>query len=405
MTTLPEGLVPVQDVTTQQVLYGARATSHRYELLEHSPVTGLDSLVGFLDGVTEAGSLNWVSGTRVKKSGNLTVTDLAAAAPGLVRIGDVNIVTTRIRPVLLIEGLPEMPLSVYVVTASPEKWAATGRSFALELHDKSTVLDQDAVDKTFTAGTTTAILAIVKSVVESAGERISVDASDTRKLVSPMVWPAGTSKLSIVNDLLEVLNYNSLWVDGVGSFRATPYIRPAARSILYSMLNDATGAALVRELTDGAQSIYSPDWSRDRDTYKVPNKVVAVQAASGSAAPASGTATNEDPSSPFSYPSRGRWITETVSGVEVPDFSASPDPAAAVEDFLEQKAQRSLIGFSSVQAAVSVKSLPIPLELLDAVRFASAPAGIDARHTVRSIRLPLRFDGLMSLELQEVTDL
>jgi hypothetical protein len=405
MIELPTGMVPMRDLTTTEILYGARSTTFRYELLAHDPSTGVDSLIGFLDGVQPAGSLNWSASASVKKSGTLTVLDVASAAQGLIRIADVNLVTTRIRPVLIIEGLPEIPLSIYEITAAPESWADTGRSFALELHDKSTVLYQDEVDETYTADTTFPVLTIISSVIQSAGELISVDASETSTLLTPKVWPAGTSKLQIVNDLLGVLNYNALWVDGVGNFRATPYVKPADRSILYVVLNDDTGEAIVRELTDGAESIYTPDWSRDRDVYGIPNKVVAVQSGTGDTEPLSDFATNEDPTSPFSYQARGRWIVSTITGVEVPDYSADPDPVASTKAFLKVKAQQSLIASSAVQATVSVKCLPIPLELLDAIMFASAPADIDARHTVQSVQLPLQFDALMSLNLQEVIDL
>ena len=404
MITLPSGVVPVQDLTTRQILYGARETSHRFELLSHDPATGLDSLAGYLDGVEPGGSLRWSAGGRVKKRGNLTVLDLVTANPGQVRIADVNLVTTRIRPVRVVEGLPETPLGVYVLTASPEVWADTGRSYGLELHDKSTVLDEDAVENSFTAGVSDTVLEIVQGVVESAGETISVDGSDVRSLKTSMVWDAGTSKLSIVNDLLGALNYRSLWVDGVGAFRATPYVRPADRSIRYQMLSDA-GGPLVRELVDGDESIFSPEWTRDRDTYKVPNKVIAIAQGTGDTEPLTGTATNENPDSPFSFQARGRWIVRVLDNVDVPDFSGEADPEAATIAFLEAKAQQSLIASSAVQAAVAVACLPIPLELSDAIRFASAPAGIDARHTVRSVDLSLSFDGLMGLELMEVVDL
>lgn len=405
MIELPSGVVPVRDLSTREILYGARSTSHRFELLAHDPTSGVDSLIGYLDGVLPDASLSWSSAARVKKSGSLSVLDVLVAEQGLVRAADVDLVATRIRPVMLVEGLPEIPLGVYVITAAPESWSNTGRTYSLELHDKSTVLDQDAIEVTFTASDSVPVLQIVQDVIESAGERIDVDASVSLTLTQPRVWEAGTSKLTIVNDLLETLNYQALWVDGVGNFRATPVVRPAQRSIRYTVLNDDTGQALVRELTDGDESIYQPEWERDRDTYDVPNKVIAVAAGSGEAAPLSGTVTNEDPDSEFSYPKRGRWIVRILEGVEVPDFSGAPDPSAATVAFLQEKALQTLVTASAVQASVSVSCLPIPVELLDAVRFASTPAGIEARHTVRSVGLDLRFDGLMSLELQEVIDL
>jgi hypothetical protein len=397
VTVLPAGLVPVRDVTTREVLYGARSTAYRYELLEHNTTTGVDSLVGFLDGVRDGGSMQWSSSASVKKSCTLSVVDLVKAGPGLTRVSDVNLISTRIRPVLVIEGLPEIPLGVYVVTAAPEQWDATGRTYSIELHDKSTVLEQDAVEVTYSVGTSTAVLGLVKAVVESAGELIDVDASDTRTLTSPLVWEAGTSKLRIVNDLLDALNYNALFVDGVGNFQATKYVAPADRSVRYSMLNDDSGARMVRELSDGQESIYLPEWKRDRDTYKVPNRVIAVAAGGGDAEPLSGTVTNEDSTSPFSFPSRGRWVTRVLDGVDVPDLSE-----AATVTFLEDKARQTLIAASAVQAAVTVTCLPIPIELLDALVFASTPAGINARHVVRGVSLGLSFAGVMELELQEV---
>lgn len=403
MVDLPPGVLPVRDLTTLDVLYGSRETSFRYELLEHG-ADGRDRLAGVLDGVAK-GSLRWQSNARVKKSGSLQVLDLSVAKAGMVRLGDVDHVTVRVRPVMVIEGLPEIPLGSYLLSAAPEKWADTHREFPLELLDRSTVLDQDLTEGTFTAPTGVPVLAIVQTLISSAGEHIDVDLSEELALSSPLVWEAGTPKLTIVNDLLSSIGYNSLWVDGLGRFQATAYERPAVRSVRYSMLNDATGAAIVRELSDGDRSIYSPDWSRDRDFFDVPNKVIAVAEGDGDEPPLSGIATNEDPTSPFSYPARGRWIAHTLDGVDVPDYSTEVDPAAATVAFLEGKARQSLIGKSAVQAAVSVKCLPIPVELTDVVMFASVPAGIDARHTVSSVSWELSFDGLTSLELREVIDL
>jgi len=406
MITLPSGVLPVRDATTREVLYGARSTSFRFELLGHNPASGVESFAGLLDGVEpQGGLLEWVSGAGVKKSGSLTVTDLLVAGAGLTRIADVDLVRTRIRPVMVVEGLPEFPLSVYLVTASPESWSGTGRTFQVELHDKCTVLEQDAVEVTFTASASVSVLSVVQDLVVSAGERISVDGADVRTLTTPLVWEAGTSKLRIVNDLLAALNYNSLWVDGLGSFRATPYVRPADRVTRYTMLNDESGEQLQRELVDGAESIYSPDWSRDVDLYSIPNKVIAVAQGSGDEAPLSASVSNTDPVSPFSIAARGRTVVQIVSGVETPDFSGLADPAAATLAFLTDKARQVLVSASFVQAGVSVKCLPIPLELMDAVVFAHSPAGIDARHTVRRATVPLRFDGVMSLELAEVVEL
>lgn len=498
------GVIPVEEVTVKGILYGTRTTTVEFELYTHDPVTGVDSLIGLLDGVQPDGELDWDATESVKKAGSINVADVEVANPGTIRVSDLDLLTTRVRPVRKIVGLPPVPLSMYEITAGPVSWSDAGRIFALDLHDKSTVLDQDAVDETFTAGTDDPILTIVQQVVESAGERISVDASQTLRLSAPRSWDAGTTKLQIVNDLLGTLHYNALWVDGVGNFRATPYVEPADRSITYEVLVDENGNAIARELVDGDQSIYSPDWNQDRDVWGVPNKVIAIQSRTDAdVPPLSGVATNEDPDSPFSYQRRGnRWITpdDGPLTVDVPDYGApfaalpdvvsqsssfraeaSSDPgwsaaahdladaaaaaaaavlalfpdlvsaqtlatraatlhsaayattqveatidaaalafessaAAVVTDgvdvvhdavvaFLEAAARQSLIARTAVQETDEVDCLPFPFELLDALRFASTPAGVDGRRTIQSATIPLSFDGLMSLKLLEVVSL
>ena len=394
---LPPGVVPIRDLTTSEILYGSRVTAVRFELLTHDPATGLDNLTGYLDGVELDGSLTWASSEAVKRSGTMTVLDLDTAAAGLTRIRDIDLVTTRIRPVLTVQGLPDQPLGVYVITAAPEEWTATGRRFKVEIHDKSTVLNEDLISETYAVTAGTNILSAVQSVIVSAGETFTVDASQTAVLKADQSWPVGTPKLQIVNDLLAVLLYNSLRIDGVGAFKATPYVDPADRPTSYAVLNDANGDPLARELVDGDASIYSADWNLTRDSYQVPNRVVAQEQGTGTGAPLEGVATNTNPASPYSEPSRGRYIVKVLPSVPVP---AGSD--ADVIAFLEGTAQRSLVALSAVQASVSVSCLPIPIDLLDAIRFQSTPAGVDARHTVQGVTVGLSFDGLMGLTLQEV---
>lgn len=392
---LPAGIVPVRELTTGDVLYGDRVTSYRWEVL--TPAGGVDRLAGYLDGVVEpSASLAWNLYAAVKGSGSLQVTDLDAAGAGKLRIRDLALTSARLRPVLLIEGLPEIPLGAYLFTAAPESWSAAGRVYNLELLDKNTVLDQDRVEVAYTLAAGSQILAAVAAVIASAGESISGLAASGPTTSSALVWPAGTSKLQIVNDLLAAANYSSLWIDGVGNYRATPYVLPASRGITYELLS-----GIPRELVDGETSIYSEQWALDRDLFAVPNKVIAVQAGTGTDEPLAGTATNTDPSSPFSYAARGnRWITNVLDGVEVPAGTA-PEVTAA----LEARARASLIASSSVQAAVTVSHLPLPVRVGDVLRFANAPAGIDARHVLTSIDLEASPLGLMKSTLQEVVDL
>lgn len=393
MIPIPSGVLPVRELSTLDVLYGERVTSYRWEVLNHAG--GVDTLAGYLDGVEEQSAhLSWTLYNAVKGEGSINVHDLAEAKEGFLRLADLTLTAARIRPVLVVEGLPEIPLGAYLFTAAPEQWTGAGRVHQLELHDRNTVLDQDAVPASYSVPAGTRILAAVAQVIAEAGESITVDAGELAELANPMVWPAGTTRLQIVNDLLDAAGYSSLWVDGVGNYRATPYVLPAARSTRYELLN------AQRELVDGRNSIYSEAWARDRDLFGVPNRVLAIQSGSGDEEPLIGIAENTDPTSPFSYPARGRWITKVLDGVEVPD--GDPEDQQA---FLDAKARASLVASSSVQAEITVQHLPIPVRVSDVLRFRNVPAGIDARHVLTKLELDANPTGLMTSTLQEVVDL
>lgn len=391
---MPTPIIPVQATGTTDILYGSRTTSYRWEVLKHDPATGLDNLVGVLDGVS-TGSLTWTQNVSVKGAGKVSVLDLDVAQAGMLRIADIATYSARLRPVCVIQGLPETSLGVFLLTAAGEDWDTTGRTWSFELLDKNTVPDQEDVDSSYSVPAGTTILAQVKIILQSCGETINVDASNTAVTASNMTWDIGTSKLKIINDLLDVANYNSLWMDGNGNYMVTPYVLPVNRSVNYDILG------VPRELRDGEQGIYKPQWSRDKDSYDVPNKVIAIQAADGAdTAALTGSYTNADPASPYSTVSRGRTITATLTDVDVP---AGTDASKIA--FLQAKAQISLNAQSAVQATVKVDHLPIPIRVSDVLRFANGKAGTDGRYVVTGIQLDATPLGMMQSTLQEVISL
>ena len=388
---MPTPIIPIPEPTTEGILYGDRVTSYRWEVLEHT--NGVDQLVGLLDGVVD-GSLTWVLNTQVKGGGKVDVLDLTVPEPGMLRVGDLQLQSSRIRPVLVIDGLPETPLGVFLISGASEKWETTGRVWSLELLDKCTVPQQDAFEESYAVPAGTNILQQVASILGSSNEYIAVDGSETAATKSGMVWDAGESKLKIINDLLDVAGYNALWMDGFGGFQTTKRVLPADRSVLYEVLG------FPRELVSGERSIYLPEWTREGDSFDVPNKVIAIQAANGDAEALVGVWTNEDTLSPYSYWSRGRWVPHVLDSVECPEGTDTEIIA-----FLEARARATLVAMSAVQAQVKVKHLPIPIRVGDVVRFEHTVAGVDARHVVTRIQLDMNPLGLMGSELQEVISL
>ena len=344
-----------------------RTTTIRVELL-----TAVEAPAGTLDGV-RGGSVVYTSAKSVHGSASLTVADNGQSVDWL---------TARIRPVVTIAGYGDTALGVFLAAEAPESWGDTGRVWAIKLLDKCTILDQDAVDEAYALAAGAVVTDEVVTLIESTGETNIAVTPSSATLVNPLVWPAGTTKLQIVNDLLSTINYFSLFCNGDGQFRGEPYVKPASRPVVWSFL-------------DGSDCIYLPGLTKDVDLFAIPNKVIAITQGDGDTAALTSTATNTDPASPYSTVSRGRTITYVVAGVEAAD-------QATLDDF----AERRLIELTTPTASIEIQHAFVPdLAFNRAVQFRRTPAGIDARHVVSKTEISLDPTALAKSTLTEVVDI
>lgn len=378
-------LVPV-DVGLDDVLSGARVTDYRFDLLNTEDVK-----IGELHTVSPGGSIDWDVTGSIKGSGQITVTDLGEAH-------DIDWLNVRIRPVVLFSlagggdpSLPtETPLGIFIPAAPVEKWTATGRTWDIDLLDKSSVLDQDiytepvtGLAQTYTAPKNTNIIDAVRSLIVGGGESAAAIADDTPILNAPLTWDVSTTRLKIINDLLDAGNYLSLWVDGEGQFRATPYTPPIDRPPSYEAL---------APFTYGPDSLMAPEWERDRDYFSIPNRYVAQSQGDGDTEAITEQAVL-DPASPFSFESRGRWITVVETGVEAADALA-----------LHSYAVRQLAALTSVTSAITLQHAFLPDLLLNTtVRFTNAAAGIDTIYVVTKTSVPFDPVTLCQSQIEEAT--
>lgn len=344
-----------------------RTSSVSVELL-----TETEAPAGTLDGV-RGGSVVYTAAKSVHGSAALTVADNGQAVDWL---------TARIRPVVTIDGYGDTALGVFLVSEAPESWGDTGRVWAIKFLDKCTILDQDPVDAAYALDAGSVVTDEIVTLIESTGETNHAITPSTATLANPLVWPAGTTKLQIVNDLLSVINYFSLFTNGEGQFRGEPYVKPASRPTVWDFL-------------DGANCIYLPTFTKDVDLFAIPNKVLAITQGDGTTAALTSTATNTDPTSPYSTVSRGRTITRTITGVEAADQAT-----------LDAFAERRLIELTTPTASVEIQHAFVPdVAFNRAVRFRRTPAGIDGRHVVSKTEVSLDPTALAKSTLTEVVDL
>jgi hypothetical protein len=288
----------------------------------------------------------------------------------------------RVRPVLLIDGVPEEPLGVFVPAAPVEQWDGGGGRQEIELLDRTSIISQDYVDTTYTVTKGTNVISAVRKLIASTGERVGALTASTEVTNSDMTWGAGTNKLTIINELLESAGFFGLWADGNGQFRAEEYQPPKNRAVRY-------------ELLDNEHSIYIPTLSIDRDIYAIPNKVIMTAQGEGESEGWTVVATNENEASPFSYQRRGRWVTDVQLGIE----------ATSLEN-LQSKAERRLASLTATQATIEIQHAPVPgLRVNDVVRFRRNPADVDTLFTVTKTSNDLDPTSLAKTTLTEVVDI
>jgi hypothetical protein len=335
---------------------GPIITDYRFDLLDPD-----EKLIGTLDGVRHGGSITWDAYASVKGGGSITVRDLSQGVDWLnVRI---RIVVERRLGGTSVEVV-EHPIGVFLPSAPVEQWDSFGREWTVELADKLAILDQDVVvadgkPVSYSVPAGANIVDTIKDLITDAGESVAAIEPDATALNKGLIWEAGTTRLRIINDLLNAGNFFSLWCDGAGQYRVVPYVPPRQRAPVF---NNPT------PFSYGNDSFMSPKWSRDRDIYKVPNRYVVVGQGDGEAEALTAVATNTNPDSPFSYANRGnRWITASETGVEAVDQAA-----------LDAYARRQLSAATSVTASVEVEHLFFPQMLVNSlVRFVNPDAGLD----------------------------
>ena len=330
-----------------------------------APEFSTESVAGRLDGVT---------GCRVEHNVNAQIR--GGCSLSLRDVGqELDWSSVRFRPWVRVNNLT-WPLGVFLPASPSLSHDEFGSAWDIPCLDKTSILDQDVMTTSYSVPAGAVVTDQVAELIAGAGESSVAITPSTLTTRSPQTWEPGTSRLRIINDLLDGINYFSLWADRHGQYRAEPYRRPQDRSLA------ATFAA-------GEAAIHSPRWSRAQDIAGVPNRTVLIVEGDEDTPGMTATADNTDPASPYSIPSRGRVVARTYTGVE-----------AADQPTLDAMAARYLADASTPSATLEVQHASVPLDGNDVVRFASA--GVDTLAVVEGWQVDLTPGSLMTGTWREV---
>lgn len=242
----------------------------------------------------ESARVDYGSLTRLKSSARITMTEDS----------EIDYLSDMIKIICVINNKRDA-IGQFLLSSPKRKISDVETIRDCECYSKLKILDDEKIETRYTALAGTNAVNEVKRLIGNSYPFSIPDSALTTS--TDKDWEIGTPKLDIINDLLAVINYNSLSVDNNGVFISSPYVLPTDREI-----------QVIYE--DNEYSTIYTDLEEDIDLYDVPNVIVRYTNSAEINPPLIASYENNNPSSPTSTINRGRKITSAAAVSDVADL-------------------------------------------------------------------------------------
>lgn len=250
-----------------------------------------------------APTLRLDNGGEIKSS--LKGTFLAQAFSQTGEPVEIDWLTDEIEPVLVIDGV-ESPLGILIPTTVTTKTTGTGKTVDVEAYDRCWLVKNTIKQNLAYFAAETKYLTAIGSLLTEAGiTNVSETETDATLPEAREDWDIGTPNLSIVNQLLDEINYKQLWFDQQGLAVLEPYTNPTAENIEHILTTMTPDPRNKKEV--GIINVL-PTISQKTDIYDAPNVFMCICSNADKSSGMVATAENTNPQSPLSIQSRGRRI-------------------------------------------------------------------------------------------------
>ncbi len=200
----------------------------------------------------------------------------------------------------------ERACGVYLPRTCTERVNGGKRTWEIEAYDGAVILREDCAEERFFIAAGTRYLDAVAAIMLGAGSEnvIVMDETDAA-LPADREFDIGTTKLEMVNTLLEEINFRPVSCDEDGRYIIRKYREPSAEAVDFTYMDDRL--SILRESS-----------SSTLDLMDVPNVFIAICDNPDLELTFRAEWTNDNPSSPVSTVNRGRNVA-----VYRPDMIAS----------------------------------------------------------------------------------
>lgn len=355
----PNGHTSEEVLAALQGRSGSRRWSFRYVLLDSA-----NRYVQDLDNVL-AGSVsqNWLAD--IKRTASFTMREA----------GGIDWLSDRVQPFVRLHLEPygpedwvEWPQGVFLLTSPVRKANRAGVvTREVDGYDQLQVYADDLTDTRYSLAAGTVVTTAVRTLVTGVLDPPAVNLTPhTGTLTAAKEWEPGVSKLKIINDLLGMINYDSLSFDEEGAAVVRPYRLPQERAEEYTYADDDQGLVF-------------PELEQGLDLWGVKNKWTLVVSEPDQPVLTS-SYTNVNPASPTSTVRRRRTIS---------DFRTETE--AVTQAVLDAKVQRLAFEASQVYETVPFRTGLMPIHSgSDVLRVRLERLAINAKYAETSWRMTLK---------------
>lgn len=264
--------------------------------------------------------------------------DIKTSLSGSFLIPEKNyeLLSDQIRPEMIIDGTVHH-LGLFLPSAVEEIEDGPDHYLQIEAFDRGWQVQDSRLENLLHIDAGTPYLqAIEARLVEAGIGQASVTAS-AAALPEDREWNVGTSRLSIINELLGEINFNPLWFDAEGLAILEPVSVPNAVNIKH------------RIRSNDAKSLLYPAMKKSVDIYRAPNVFIAVCSNPDKSGVMRAVSVNDNPQSPLSTVRRGRSISTVIRVSNIAD-------AAELQAYADRARNDSLI--TGEQIGITTGLLP-----------------------------------------------
>ena len=214
----------------------------------------------------------------------------------------VDYLNDEIQPVVILDGI-EHKLGIFRFSTISSDYDEYGCQWdTIEAYDRGLKLKQAKVEDMLHFDAGEKYTNIITQLLIDAGITNIIQTDSTATLpVDREDWEIGTEYITIINQLLSEINYNSIWFNADGNAILQPYAAPTAENIQH--IYDATTPL----------SVIKRDCGVEFDIYDKPNVFIAIVSNPDFDQPLIAKAENNNPESALSIIRRGLRIPEKIN--------------------------------------------------------------------------------------------